>query len=274
MKIVSLILATLLLFTRLAAAQIADPANTKSLPPMEILLQQVVNHALSIEVKNDNLFDMNYQYNQIRTWEYRNSNGELKRSKEKSTVENKPLRIAAKAAGQTAKSKSDPVPQNESETDPEPSAAALKLRAYSIPDLIKRFQFNLAGQEILNGRESFVVDFKPISDQLPVKSFADNFINKTAGRLWVDAQDFAISRAELHLTEQVSVLGGLVGPIWKFNSAFTRLRTAEGYWFVRAMDWHLEGRAVVVNRIIDYHEQKLNEQKIVGRTNAQINVSK
>jgi hypothetical protein len=32
------------------------------------------------------------------------------------------------------------------------------------------------------------------------------------------------------------------------------------------MDWHVEGREVVVNRIIDYHERQLNEQKIVGTT--------
>jgi hypothetical protein len=28
------------------------------------------------------------------------------------------------------------------------------------------------------------------------------------------------------------------------------------------MDWHLEGREVVVNRIVDYHERKLDEQKV------------
>ena len=29
------------------------------------------------------------------------------------------------------------------------------------------------------------------------------------------------------------------------------------------MDWHLEGREVVINRIVDYHERKLDEQKIM-----------
>ena len=58
------------------------------------------------------------------------------------------------------------------------------------------------------------------------------------------------------------MLGGVLGSVWKFTYEFTRLRTAEGYWFSRQMDWHLEGREVVVNRIVDYHERKLNEQKI------------
>ena len=68
--------------------------------------------------------------------------------------------------------------------------------------------------------------------------------------------------------EQVDVLGGLVGAVWKFTYAFTRVRTLEGYWFARNMDWHLEGREVVFNRIVDYHERKLNEQKIVTTTAA------
>ena len=59
------------------------------------------------------------------------------------------------------------------------------------------------------------------------------------------------------------MLGGLVGAVWEFTYGFTRLRTPEGYWFARSMDWHLEGREVVINRIVDYHERKLNEQKIV-----------
>ena len=69
---------------------------------MDFLLQQVVARAVSQEDKNDNLFDMNYQYTRVRTWEYRNSAGELKSRDEKRSVENKPLRMAASAAAQPA----------------------------------------------------------------------------------------------------------------------------------------------------------------------------
>jgi hypothetical protein len=113
-----------------------------------------------------------------------------------------------------------------------------------------------------------VVDFKPKSDDLPINQFADKFINKAAGRVWIDAEDYAIAQAQLHLLEPVSVLGGLVGVVRKFTYDFTRVRTPEGYWFARDMDWHLEGREVVVNRIVDYHEHKLNAQKIVMTASA------
>jgi hypothetical protein len=244
MKTISLTLTLLLLMAHLASAQAggASPADAKPLPPIDFLLQQAVARAACMENKNDNLFDMNYQYNRIQTWEYRNGTGELKRHKEKNSIENRPLSLAAN----------------------EP--AANKFKNYSIQNLAKRFQFALVGREMLNGRPSLMVDFKPASDHLPVNSFAENFINKTAGRIWVDEEDFAIAQAKLHLTEQVNVLGGMIGPVSKFTFELTRLRTPEGYWFARNMDWHVEGREVVVNRIIDYHERQLNEQKIVGTT--------
>lgn len=243
-------------------------ANSKPLPTMDFLLQKVVARATNSEDNNDNLFDMNYQYTRTRTWEYRNNSGQLTSQDEKSSVENKPLRMAAKAARLVA-AKQTMLPPQTGKTAPVSvshssiQGKALKVKDYSIPNLVKRFQFTLVGREMLNGRPSLVVDFKPLNDHLPINQFTDKFINEAAGRVWIDEQDYAVAQAQLHLTQPVSVLDGIVGEVRKFNYQFTRVRTPEGYWFARSMDWHLEGREVVVNRIVDYHERKLNEQKVV-----------
>jgi len=266
MKTTFLALAILLSLARPAPAQTNEAILTdvKPLPTMDFLLQQVIARAVNQEDKNDDLFNMNYQYTRTRTWEYRNSRGELKSREEKSSLENKPQRLAAKAAGLPVPQKTVP-PKNEplSETHSNIRGKALKVKDYSIPNLVKRFQLTLVGREMLNGRPSLVVDFKPVSDDLPAHSLADKFINKAAGRVWVDEADYAIAQAQVYLTQQVNVLGGLVGAVWKFTYEFTRLRTPEGCWFARSLDWHLEGREVVFNRIVDYHERKLNEQKII-----------
>jgi hypothetical protein len=273
MKTTLLTLAVLLSLVRLAPAQTDDVSlDAKPLPAVDFLLQQVVARAAQ-EDTNDNLFDMNYQYTRTRTWEYRNSSGQLTSHEEKSSVENKPQRIAAKAARLAAGSLPTPPPPvvkdaPVSETHSNIRGKALKVKDYSIPNLIKRFQFTIVDREMLNGRPTIVADFKPINDNLPVNQFADKFINKAAGRVWIDEQDYAVAQAHLYLTQQVDVLGGLVAAVWKFTYQFTRVRTPEGYWFARSMDWHLEGREVVFNRIVDYHERKLDEQKIVTTTAA------
>jgi hypothetical protein len=276
MKIISLTLTTLLVLARSASGQTtATPLeDAKPLPTIDVLIENVIARAVNQEDKNDDLFDMNYQYTRSRVWEYRNGSGELKRREEKSGVRNKPDRIAARNARAIATSK--PVPRatpvnNEPVSDAHSNikGKALKVKDYSIPNLVSRFQFKLIGREVVNGRSSFIVDFKPKSDALPVNSLADKFINRAAGRVWIDEEDSAIAQARLHLTQQVNVFGGLAGAVWKFNYSFTRLRTPEGFWFARNTDWHLEGREVAVNRIVDYHEKKLNEQKIVQTATAQ-----
>jgi hypothetical protein len=277
MKTAILALSLLLSLTARAPAQTnaADPADAKPLPTIDFLLQKVIARAVSQEDRNDELFDMNYQYTRVRTWEYRNSAGKLKSREEKRSVENKPLRLrlllaSLRTSGNKPVPPPPPVVKNEplSETHSNIRGKALKVKNYSIPNLVKRFQFTLVGREMLNGRPSLVVDFKPLNDHLPVNQFADKFINQAAGRVWVDEEDYAIAQAHLYLTKQVNVLGGIVGAIWKFTYQFTRLRTPEGYWFARSMDWHLEGREVVINRIVDYHERKLDEQKIVATASA------
>jgi hypothetical protein len=269
MKTTLLTFAVLLSLVRLTSAQTTDDSFTdsKPLPTMDFLLQKVVAHATNNEDNNDNLFDMNYQYTRTRTWEYRNGSGELSSREATSHVENKPERIAARAARLSTVNQPTLPPQTGrnvpfSGTHSGIQGKALKVKDYSIPNLVGRFQFTLVGRESLNGRPSLVVDFKPLNNHLPVNQFADNFINKAAGRVWIDEEDYAIAQAQLHLTQPVNVLGGLVGAVWKFTYDFTRVRTTEGYWFARNMDWHVEGREVLVNRIVDYHEQKLNEMKI------------
>lgn len=270
MKTTLLTLAVLISLVRLTSAQTADASFTgsKPLPTMDFLLQKVVARATNNEDNNDNLFDMNYQYTRTRTWEYRNAGGELTSRAATSKVENKPERIAAKAARLAALASQPALPAQTGKNPPASNShsgiqgKALKVKDYSIPNLVSRFQLTLVGREMLNGRPSLVVDFKPLNDHLPVNQFADNFINKAAGRVWIDEEDYAVAQAQLHLTQPVNVLGGIVGAVQKFTYEFTRVRTPEGFWFARNMDWHVEGREVLVNRIVDYHEQKLNEQKI------------
>jgi hypothetical protein len=270
MKICLLAFAILLSVSRLAPAQ-AQAGNTplaeaKPLPAIDFLLQQVISHAVKMEEKNDDSFDMNYQYTHNQILEYRNSSGELKKRKEESVVENEPQRRAAERNRATpTKGKDKPV----AKTDSASHNKDLEADNYSVSNLTTRLHFTLVERAMLNGRPALVLDFEPAGNNLPVKNFADKFINKVAGRIWIDEEDYAIAQAKVHLTEKINIFGGIVGSICKFNCSFTRLRTPEGYWFARQMDWHFEGREVLVSRILDYHESKLNEQKIVAPAKAQ-----
>jgi len=63
--------------------------------------------------------------------------------------------------------------------------------------------------------------------------------------------------------QQVNVLGGIVGAVWKFNYGFTRLRTPEGYWLRGAWTGTWKARSGdQPHRGLPRAE--LNEQKIMA----------
>jgi hypothetical protein len=74
--------------------------------------------------------------------------------------------------------------------------------------------------------------------------------------VWVDEEDAAVAKADLYLTKRVNVAGGLVGAVWKFTGTMERSRTPEGYWYIRNSNWHVEGREVLVQRVVDSREER------------------
>jgi hypothetical protein len=93
---------------------------------------------------------------------------------------------------------------------------------------------------------------------MPERNLKDRFINKAGGRVWVDEGDYCLVKADVHLTQKVNVGFGLIGAVWKFDYGFERGRTDDGLWFTRDVNWHLEGREVVINRQVDYHEKMID----------------
>ncbi len=230
------------------------------LPPLEKVLKGVTEQGKK-ESEAERMFKQFYSYTRSKVTEYRNASGELKNREEKKRAY-KP----ASAPAVSLPRSSDAKPQNAKPG----SDAKFSVRDKAFDksdfalgdDLLGRFDFSLAGRETVNGRPALLVDFKPADKSLPERSLKDKFINRAAGRVWVDEQDYAVVKADLRLIERVNVVGGLVGAVWKFTYGFVRERTEDGIWFARNVNWHLEGREVFVRRTIDYHEENTDVKKV------------
>jgi hypothetical protein len=258
MKIIPLILLIALALTPPVAAQ----TNSAPLPKLADVIQRAMERAVA-EDENDRQFKLHYDYTRTRVTEYRNSRGELKKKEEKRDQQS-----SAPPTATNSTMKAAPKPQTQSTNEPLSEShsnvrgKALRVKDYSLPELVARFDFTLVGREMTNGHSLLVLDFKPADRKLPINNFKDKFINKAAGRFWVDEQDYAITRAEMHLTKKVSVFGGIAGSVSQFTYSFERERMPEGFWYSRNVDWHLEGREVIFNRIVDYHERKFDVRKV------------
>lgn len=241
-------------------------ANTNApLPSFDWVLQHVLQRAKD-EGDNDHAFDARYRYARTKVTEFRNSAGQLKKRQANTSVHVPKITEPAPTGPAPAPAAApNPAPQDAgavSDTHSNVRGQQLKKSDFLLnQDLVSRFVFTLVGREFLNGRPALVVDFVPANKELPERNLKERFINKAAGRIWIDADDYSLVKADLHLTQQVNVGWGLIGAVWKFHYGFERARTADGLWFPSEVDWHLEGREVVINRIVDYHETVSDVQK-------------
>lgn len=240
---VRICLLTLLLGARslLADEPVASPTEP---PSVASLLQRVIAQKAN-DPDYDRQFDARYAYERVRTFEVREGDGDLIRQEVK-RLSNDPARAHT--------SEDDAVVPTD--------ARGRKGRAYHRRDfqlteeLLQRFQYTLAGQELVAGRPAWILDFQPAKPALPTKDLKDRFINKTAGRVWIDATEAVVVRGHFHLIDSVNVFGGLVGAVRQCNTTFERERTHAGDWYVRRFDWHLEGRKLFSKRIMDFHEER------------------
>jgi hypothetical protein len=241
---------------RILAVNAVEPP----LPTLQQIFPRVMERARR-ESENDRSFESQFIFVRSKVTEFRNSKGEIKKHEAKTNTNNPALKkLAATPTPVPARAPEKAQPVSDSHSNVRGKAFE-KDEFLVNGDLIKRFEFTLVGREILNGRPALMVDFVPAKGKLPERNLKDRFINKAAGRVWLDEEDYALAKVALRLTEQVNVLGGLVGAVWKFTYGFERERTENGLWFAREANWHLEGREVFLNRNVDYHEERTDVRK-------------
>jgi len=250
-------------FILLGAFVVSNAVETP-LPTMDAIVSRAIQAAQN-ESANDRAFNRHYFYTRAKTTDYHDSSGGLIKHDEKQNT-NDPAHPTANRLKQIPVEAKTVSAAADAPTDAQDSGKGKMVDKKDFPlnaDLIKRFTLTLAGSEVINGRPALIVDFKPVSDNLPVNNFKDKFINHAAGRVWVDEGDYSLVKADLHLTQPVSIFGGLAGVVRKFTYSFDRVRTADGLWFPSDVSWHFEGREILVNRVIDYHEETTGVKKVM-----------
>ncbi|SPE57265.1 conserved exported hypothetical protein [Verrucomicrobia bacterium] len=113
------------------------------------------------------------------------------------------------------------------------------------PEIAAHFNFTLAGQEPINGRLAYRLQFQPKDPTAPAHRIVDRLLNRISGTLWIDAEEFEIAHAELHLGSEVDVLGGVIGSLRKLAYTLTRTRLADGIWLNTFSSGDFEGRKLL-----------------------------
>lgn len=134
---------------------------------------------------------------------------------------------------------------------------------YLTPELLTKYQFKLVDRTNYNGRSTYILAFEPLSRNLPVKQLSDKLANQVAGKVWVDAQEFEVARAEVNLLSEVNLWGGVLGSLKKLYFLVDRTRVDENIWFNRTTYGDFQGRKLLDNTRMKLRSESSNFQRIV-----------
>jgi hypothetical protein len=93
---------------------------------------------------------------------------------------------------------------------------------------------------------------------MAVKKLTDRFVNQMAGTAWIDAEDFEIARAEIHLKAEVALWGGMVGTLRHCRFTLERTRLTDGSWFNSYSHGIFEGRKLLEPMLIRTRSESSN----------------
>jgi hypothetical protein len=148
---------------------------------------------------------------------------------------------------------------------PEQRAERLRGQAEESTSLVrevpKAFDFQLVGEEAINGRPAYVLQATPRPDYHPQGKYGKMF-SKVVGKLWVDKQDLGWIKVDGQVIQPFSAGLFLARVMRGSHITMEQTRVDEGLWMpkhveVRAVAKILFVKSLVVERVLAYSEYRL-----------------
>jgi hypothetical protein len=118
-----------------------------------------------------------------------------------------------------------------------------------LSELIGRFVIRVVGEETVEGRPAYVLDFSPDPAAAPAKSIGDRALNSLAGRALIDAVDFQVRSVVAHLTKPVKVAGGIAVNVKEAEIVYTGQPLGGNLWFPCVVELRVTGKTALFFRL-------------------------
>jgi hypothetical protein len=144
-----------------------------------------------------------------------------------------------------------------------PEARAARLReggedSSFIREVPHGFDFQLVGEEAVNGRPAYVLQATPHPGYHPHGKYGKMFLG-VEGKLWIDKQDLGWVKVDGQVTQPVS-LGLFLARVQPGSHIMMQqMRVADGFWMPRRIEVRVKAKVLFVmsydmNRIITYSD--------------------
>ncbi len=158
--------------------------------------------------------------------------------------------------------------QNESEREKQKRLAKQEKdrreeRAFAA-DIINAYDFRLAGQEQIDGRDIYVIEANPRKDFHPTQPHAD-VLPKLRGKLWIDQKDYDWVKIEAENIDTIS-WGLFLARIHKGSHfVFEQTRVNDEIWLPKRVSVNASARfALLLNGVFDFESTYSKYKKFVA----------
>lgn len=131
--------------------------------------------------------------------------------------------------------------------------------------MLERFEIDLIGIRVWQGRNVFQLDFKPRNPGSG-SSIQDRFLNKIEGRVFIDCEEFEIAKLQLRLDGEIEIWKGLLGKARKLKVNLERTRLAPGVWAEQKMETQMDFRMLLKSTreksLIESYDFKIGPQEV------------
>lgn len=118
-----------------------------------------------------------------------------------------------------------------------------------LSELIGRYTIRVVGEEVIEGRPAYVLDFSPSPTAPPAKSLGDRALNGLEGRAVIDAATFQVRSVDARLTRPVKVGGGLAANVKGGTVSYVSQPAGGDLWFPCAVDLRVAGKTALFFRL-------------------------
>ena len=118
-----------------------------------------------------------------------------------------------------------------------------------LSELIGRYTIRLVGEEVIEGRPAYVLDFAPNPAAPAPKGLADRALNALEGRAVIDASTFQVRSVSARLTRAVKIAGGLAANVKDASVVYAARPVGPGMWFPCMVDMRVTGKTALFFRL-------------------------
>lgn len=123
-------------------------------------------------------------------------------------------------------------------------AAASEEPRVRLSKILERYRFATLGREPLEGRCAIAFDVTALPGDFPLER--DSILRRLQGRLWVDEEEHAVARLEVHNTSGIKVALGLGASVSALRLRVEFARQPDGVWLPRSVETLAAGRKLLL----------------------------